>query len=425
MATLVIQVRSYLLVPPQELTVRYKGGGQWVALRALGQELARRSRVWPDPHLYVWGWQSPLHFYGKLDGVTRHFFVDNLLRDQAERDHLLIRPRIREIMSALRASPPALIFTGYAPFLALRSFLREHYLPSGLVPARNGLGLWVQRDYFNVFEQSGSTSPGLGSEPRLGFGTRTCLGVDGELVVPAKLAHDGVPALAESVSAGRLSHRPQTHWLRDECKDCLGESCRGLRWFHQETGLSRLYRIADAAGTQRRHGHARRHRLEDHVAEGLSKAGESEEVAGRVIVGKLLAHAITREFGDRADSSFQMAPRWPVADKQDADVGAPCGHDRQRVGQVRDVLFGCDPAHVADHRVIRPPAQSLAHPLASRTVGTEERAVDPPGPEHHPLEAAGLQALDRRRRGNVGLPRSIVKPAQGQRQIVPLAQPMR
>src|SRR5208337_3591631 len=67
-ATLVIQVRSYLLVPPQELTVRYKGGGQWVVLRALGQELARRSSVWPDPHLYIWGWQSPLHFYGKLDG---------------------------------------------------------------------------------------------------------------------------------------------------------------------------------------------------------------------------------------------------------------------------------------------------------------------------------------------------------------------
>ena len=115
-ATLVIQVRSYLLVPPQELTVRYKGGGQWVVLRALGKELARRSSVWPDPRLYIWGWQSPLHFYGKLDGVTRHFFVDNLLRDQAERDHPLIKPRIAEIMSALRDRPPALIFVGYAPF---------------------------------------------------------------------------------------------------------------------------------------------------------------------------------------------------------------------------------------------------------------------------------------------------------------------
>ena len=126
--TAAIQLSSYLFVPPQELTVRYKGGGQWVALRALGHELARRASVWPDPHLYIWGWQSPLHFYAKLDGVTRHFFVDNLLRDQAERNHPLIKPRIAEIMQSLRTRPPALIFVGYAPFPELRSFLHEHYL---------------------------------------------------------------------------------------------------------------------------------------------------------------------------------------------------------------------------------------------------------------------------------------------------------
>ena len=130
-ATLVIQVRSYLLVPPQELTVRYKGGGQWVVFRALGHELARRSSVWPDPHLYIWGWQSPLHFYGKLDGVTRHFFVDNLLRDQAEREHPLIKPRIAEIMAALRDRPPALIFVGYAPFPALRRSSASATCPRG------------------------------------------------------------------------------------------------------------------------------------------------------------------------------------------------------------------------------------------------------------------------------------------------------
>jgi 4-amino-4-deoxy-L-arabinose transferase-like glycosyltransferase len=150
--TLVKQVSAYLLVPPQELTIRYKGGGQWVALRSLGHELARRSKVWSDPHLYVWGWQSPLHFYGKLDGVTRHFFVDNLLRDQAERDHPLIKPRIDEIMRALHDRPPALIFVGYAPFPALREFLLEHYLPSRMVPTRNGLGLWVDREHFAAFE---------------------------------------------------------------------------------------------------------------------------------------------------------------------------------------------------------------------------------------------------------------------------------
>ena len=128
-ATVVIQVRDYLLVPPQELTVRYKGGGQWVVLRSLGPRAGRRKSVWTDPRLYVWGWQSPLHFYGKLDGVTRHFFVDNLLRDQAERDHPLIKPRIDEIMRDLRDRPPALIFVGYAPFPALRA------LPRGAIPA--------------------------------------------------------------------------------------------------------------------------------------------------------------------------------------------------------------------------------------------------------------------------------------------------
>jgi 4-amino-4-deoxy-L-arabinose transferase-like glycosyltransferase len=150
--TLVLQVRCYLLVPPQELTVRYKGGGQWVALRSLGVELARRKTVWKDPRLYIWGWQSPLHFYGKLDGASRHFFVDNLLRDQAERDHPLISPRIAEIIRDLRAHPPALIFVGYSPFPELRTFLQERYLPSTLVPARNGLGLWVERDHYGPFE---------------------------------------------------------------------------------------------------------------------------------------------------------------------------------------------------------------------------------------------------------------------------------
>jgi hypothetical protein len=82
-----------------------------------------------------------------LDSPTRHFFVDNLLRDQADRDHPLIEPRTAEIMAALLRRPPELIFTGYAPFRALRAFLTEHYLPSRLVP-----GLWIRRDVFGRFE---------------------------------------------------------------------------------------------------------------------------------------------------------------------------------------------------------------------------------------------------------------------------------
>jgi len=149
-ATLWIQVRSYLLVAPEELTSRYKGGRQWVVLRAIGRELGRRTTSLDNPHLYVWGWQSPLNFYARLDSPTRHFFVDNLLRDQADRNHPLIQPRIDEIMVDLNRRPPKLIFTGYPPFRALRAFLNERYLRSGLSP-----GLWVKRDDFGRFERGG------------------------------------------------------------------------------------------------------------------------------------------------------------------------------------------------------------------------------------------------------------------------------
>jgi Dolichyl-phosphate-mannose-protein mannosyltransferase len=145
--TVFLEVRDYLLVPPQELTIRYKGGQQWVVLREMGGEIARRFTMVDDPKLYIWGWQSPLHFYSRLDSPTRHFFVDNLLRDQADRNHPLIEPRTAEIVAALKRRPPELIFTGYPPFRALRSFLNAQYLPARMAP-----GLWIKRDAFGRFE---------------------------------------------------------------------------------------------------------------------------------------------------------------------------------------------------------------------------------------------------------------------------------
>lgn len=159
--TVMLQARYYLGVPPEELTIRYKGGRQWVVLRELGRDVARRAAVWDDPRVYVWGWQSPLNFYSRLDSPTRHFFVDNLLRDLADRDHPLIGPRVAEIMATLRARPPELIFTGYPPFPALRAFLSRDYLPSPRVP-----GLWVRRDEFGRFEVSGPHMPARPSSPR-------------------------------------------------------------------------------------------------------------------------------------------------------------------------------------------------------------------------------------------------------------------
>ena len=149
--TVYLEVRSYLLVPPEELAIRYKGGGQWVVLCAMGRDSTRRARIWKDPHLYIWGWQSPLHFYGRMDSPTRHFFVDNLLRDQADRDHPLIRPRTDEIIATLKRRPPELIFTAYPPFKELRAFLLENYLPS-----RMALGLWVRQQDYGRFERAGA-----------------------------------------------------------------------------------------------------------------------------------------------------------------------------------------------------------------------------------------------------------------------------
>jgi hypothetical protein len=154
-ATVFLEVQNYLLVPPAELTVRWKGGGQWVVLRNMGRDLRRRAGIWKDPHLYIWGWQSPLHFYGRMDSPTRHFFVDNLLRDQADRDHRLIRPRTEEIMASLEHRPPELIFTGYPPFRALMAFLKERYTPTRMAP-----GLWVRKQDYRRFEQAGAATAG-------------------------------------------------------------------------------------------------------------------------------------------------------------------------------------------------------------------------------------------------------------------------
>lgn len=147
LATVFLQVRDYLRVPPEELTIRYKGGRQWVVLRQMGRDLARRKAVWTDPRLFIWGWQSPLYFYGTLDSVTPHVFTDNLLRDQAGRNHPLIEPRTRAVVAAVERYKPGLVFTGYPPFPALDAVLRRDYLPS-----RSFRGLWIDQDHYGQFE---------------------------------------------------------------------------------------------------------------------------------------------------------------------------------------------------------------------------------------------------------------------------------
>jgi len=148
-----LQTGYYLLVPPEELTRRHKGGAQWIVLRRAGEELAERLRNQPGAELQVWGWQSPLLFYSGLDAPSRFLFTNNLMRDFADREHPMVGPRLEEMMRTLSEDPPALVMAGYEPFPSLQAFLSEHYFPSAMMPSRNdGRGLWVRKDLWADFE---------------------------------------------------------------------------------------------------------------------------------------------------------------------------------------------------------------------------------------------------------------------------------
>lgn len=140
-----IQAKVYLLTEPRLLTERYKGGRQWVVLRELGRELGREIEGPSRPTILVWGWQSPLYFYGRLDAPSRHAFTNNLMRDHAATGHPLIQPRIDELMNDLRRAPPDYVMAGYPPFPELRAFLAADYRPAGQTAAApDGRGLWIR-----------------------------------------------------------------------------------------------------------------------------------------------------------------------------------------------------------------------------------------------------------------------------------------
>ena len=150
-----LQVRDYLMVPTSIL-VRTSGGPQWLALRDLGRELKRRSKVWDQPTMFIWGWQSPLYFYSGLPNATRQIFTDDFIRSQAESDHPQAKPRIERIMRDLNEKPPAMIMAGYTPFPALKAFLQKGYIRTTLFPqAPDGRGLWIERKKFAEFAMYG------------------------------------------------------------------------------------------------------------------------------------------------------------------------------------------------------------------------------------------------------------------------------
>jgi len=153
-----IQARDYLGLTPEEITSEFKGGKQWVALRTFGRDLAVRAKAWDDPHLFVWGWQSPLFLYSGLDGVSRHFFANELIKAHATDDHPLVRRWVGEILRDLEARPPAIVLAGDIPFPALRKFLDARYLPSPIsMSSPDGRGLWVEKGRFGAFHARGAS----------------------------------------------------------------------------------------------------------------------------------------------------------------------------------------------------------------------------------------------------------------------------
>jgi 4-amino-4-deoxy-L-arabinose transferase-like glycosyltransferase len=163
-STAVLQVRDYLLVAPEDLTSRFKGGYQWVVLRAMGREIARRSKAWDDrPSLYIWGIQSPLLLYSGLDSPTRHFFVDPLLEDYSRgyhRDDPRVRPRVERILRDLETHPPSMTVVAYPPFPELQKFLKARSIQTKLEVQRQTLPLWVDREHYARFAATaGSERP--------------------------------------------------------------------------------------------------------------------------------------------------------------------------------------------------------------------------------------------------------------------------
>jgi hypothetical protein len=160
-ATTWLQVRDYLMVSPEALTTRFKGGRQWVVLRAMGRELARRSAAWEQPTLYVWGWQSPLFIYSGLDGPSRHFFADPLLEDYAKGFHRgdpRVEPRVKRIIEDLIANPPSMTLVAYPPFPELLRFLQAHSTLVRVDAMGETLPIYVDRSGLVKFEAIGRSA---------------------------------------------------------------------------------------------------------------------------------------------------------------------------------------------------------------------------------------------------------------------------
>lgn len=148
-----IQWLDYFNVPADMLTVKYKGGAQWITLRQLGREIKDRTMNWnPKPMLEVWGWQSPLLYYSGLDAPDRYFFTDPLAKAFIGKDHPQVRPRIEALIASLKSKRPELIFCGDIPFKELKAMIDRDYIATSLVGSTpDGRGMFVRKDKYQDF----------------------------------------------------------------------------------------------------------------------------------------------------------------------------------------------------------------------------------------------------------------------------------
>lgn len=165
LATCRIQIHDYLMVPPEQITSKYKGGAQWVSLRLLSEEIEKRVTSWsPRPQMEMWGWQSPVLFYADLDAPSAYFFTDPLMKAFALKGHPMIQPRLERLSADLLEKRPELILCGDEPFPALKAMIDRDYFASKLLPsASDGRGLHVRKDLYQKFHDPAFTAnkPGL------------------------------------------------------------------------------------------------------------------------------------------------------------------------------------------------------------------------------------------------------------------------
>ena len=95
-------------------------------------------------------------------------------------------------------------------------------------------------------------------------------------------------------------------------------TCLGI---DQVAGLAVLDDFGRAARPHGDDGKPRRHGFENHVAEGLGKAGEGKQVGRRVVVGQVVARLVADQVSVRTQAFFEFGSGRSIAHDQGPAAG--------------------------------------------------------------------------------------------------------